>query len=90
MTSSPTSPPSVRLYRALLLLLILLIAGFYLACIVSGVIRLCFYDDLSGLGLMVVGLLLYQAARLALAAYTSLRPSLGVNAARPLPENDVG
>lgn len=64
-----------RFYRALLVLLCTLLLGFYLACMTSGVIRLCFYDDLEGLGLMVVGLLLFQAARLALGAFRALGAS---------------
>ena len=68
-------PPFVLwLYRALLVMLSTLLLGFYLACLSSGVIRLCFYDDFSGLGLMGVGLILYQAARLSLGALRTLRP----------------
>lgn len=62
-------PVALWFYRALLTLLSALLLGFYLACLTSGVIRLCFYDDLGGLGLMAVGLLLFQAARLTLGAF---------------------
>lgn len=62
-----TPPPALleRLYRALLFFLAALVLGFYLACMASGVVRLCFYDDPSGLGLMMLGVLLYAAGRLA-------------------------
>ncbi len=70
-----TPPVALRFYRVLLALLAVLSLGFYLACLTSGVIRLCFYDDLAGLGLMALGLLMFQAARLALGAFHALRPA---------------
>lgn len=64
--ASPRPAFSQRLYNVVMLLLAALLLGFYMVCTVSGVIRLCFYDDLSGLGLMALGILLYWGGRLAL------------------------
>lgn len=61
------------LYRAAMVVLTGLLLGFYLACTVYGVIALCFYDNLSGLGLMAVGVLLFQGGRLALSEIAALR-----------------
>lgn len=43
-----------------------LLLGFYLVCVVVGVLTLCIYENLSGLGLMVVGVVLYIGGQLAL------------------------
>lgn len=43
-----------------------LLLGLYLVCVVGGVLTLCVYENLSGLGLMVVGVILYAGGRLAL------------------------
>ncbi len=40
--------------------------GLYLACMIDGVITLCLYENLSGLGLMLLGVILYAAGALAL------------------------
>ena len=39
----------------------------FLICEVEGVLTLCLYEDLAGLGRMLIGLLLYFGAELALA-----------------------
>ena len=39
----------------------------FLACMIKGVLTLCLYEDLTGVGLMGVGVVLYWGGRLALA-----------------------
>ena len=39
----------------------------FLACVIQGVLTLCLYEDLTGIGLMVVGVVLYFSGKLALA-----------------------
>lgn len=51
--------------------------GLYLACVIDGVITLCRYENLSGLGLMLLGVILYAAGALALEeGRAALQPAL--------------
>lgn len=56
-----------------MLVLAVLLLGLYLVCVVDGVLTLCVYEDLSGLGLMAVGVVLYAGGRLALEESRSVR-----------------
>lgn len=49
-----------------MLALAALLLGLYLVCVVDGVLTLCLYENLSGLGLMAVGVILYAGGQLAL------------------------
>jgi hypothetical protein len=55
-----------RIYGTVMLVLAVLLLGLYLVCMVDGVISLCLYENVSGLGLMAVGVLLYAGGALAL------------------------
>ncbi len=55
-----------RVYGLLMLALAALLLGLYLVCVVDGVLTLCLYENLSGLGLMAVGVILYAGGQLAL------------------------
>jgi len=55
-----------RVYGFLMLTLAALLLGLYLVCVVNGVFTLCLYENLSGLGLMAVGVVLYAGGQLAL------------------------
>ncbi len=59
-------PFAPQLYRWLMLTFAALLLGLYLVCVTSGVLTLCVYEDLSGLGVMAVGGVLYFGAKLAL------------------------
>lgn len=55
-----------RVYGLLMLALAALLLGLYLVCVIDGVLTLCLYENLSGLGLMAVGVILYAGGQLAL------------------------
>ncbi len=43
-----------------------LLLGLFLVCEIEGVLTLCIYEDLAGLGRMGIGVLLYLGGQLAL------------------------
>ncbi len=60
-------PRTERVYRVLMGVLALLLLSLFLICEIEGVLTLCLYEDLAGLGRMVIGVLLYFGGKLALA-----------------------
>lgn len=59
--------------------------GLYLMCVIDGVITLCLYENLSGLGLMALGVVLYAAGALALEeGWAALHPELSGAGSRAL------
>lgn len=68
---------SGRVYGVALLTMAAPLLGLYLACMTGGVITLCLYENLSGLGLMLLGVILYAAGALALEeGRAALQPAL--------------
>jgi len=59
-------PRSKQVYSALMSGLALGFLVLFLVCEIEGVLTLCLYEDLAGLGRMVIGVLLYFGGELAL------------------------
>lgn len=60
-------PSAQKVYRTLMGILAAVLLLLFLACTIQGVLTLCLYEDLTGVGLMVVGVVLYFSGKLALA-----------------------